>query len=144
MYFCPRVPRPRLYWIDLVIVTSPQCQVVYLLRTASLRFRLKIICIYLSFFFFSFSCFLLGSISRSGTGSLDSLSSIVVNSSRSRTRLSHFSRGIWEIHAEYTCFLRLQLLAKIGFIPQSKGKNPRGLYEISFPLTRMRCLEPVL
>ena len=58
---------------------------------------------------------------------------IVVNSSRSRTRLSHFSRGIWEIHAEYTCFLRLQLLAKIGYIPQCKGKNPRGLYEISFP-----------
>ena len=62
---------------------------------------------------------------------------IVVNSSRSRTRLSHFSRRIWEIHAQYTCFLRLQLLAKIGYIPQFKGKNPRGLYEISFPLTRM-------
>ena len=34
---------------------------------------------------------------------------IVVNSSRSRTRLSHFSRRIWEIHAKYTYFLRLQL-----------------------------------
>ena len=63
---------------------------------------------------------------------------IVINSSRSRTRLSHFSRRIWEIHAEYTCFLRLQLLAKIGYIPQCKGENPRGLYEISFPLTRMQ------
>ena len=63
-------------------------------------------------------------------------SSIVVNNSRSRTRLSHFSRGIWEIHAEYTCFLRLQLLAKIGYITQCKGKNPRGLYEIAFPLER--------
>ena len=36
-----------------------------------------------------------------------------------------------------TCFLRLQLLAQIGYIPQCKGKNPRGLYEISFPLVRM-------
>ena len=62
---------------------------------------------------------------------------IVVNSSRSRTRLSHFSHRIWEIHAEYTCFLRLRLLAKIGYVPQCKGKNPRGLYEISFPLTTM-------
>ena len=62
---------------------------------------------------------------------------IVVNSSRSRTKLSHFSRRIWKIHAEYTCFLRLQLLVKIGYIPQYKWKNPGGLYEISFPLTRM-------
>ena len=52
------------------------------------------------------------------------------------------SRRIWEIHSEYTCFLRLQLLAKIGYIPQFKRKNAKGLYEISFPLTRMPGCRP--
>ena len=46
------------------------------------------------------------------------------------TDLSYFSHRIWEIHAKYACFLRMQLLAKIGYIPQCKGKNPRGLNEI--------------
>ena len=63
---------------------------------------------------------------------MDFSETIVVNSSRSRTRLSHFSRGIWEIHAEYTCFLSQNRL-----YPTMQRENPRGLYEISFPLTRM-------
>ena len=53
------------------------------------------------------------------------------------TDLSYFSHRIWEIHAKYACFLRMQLLAKIGYIPQCKGKNPRGLNEILLPLARM-------
>ena len=53
---------------------------------------------------------------------------IVVNSSRSRTRLSLFSRGIWEIHAEYTCFLRLQLLAKNRLYPtMQREKSERSI-----------------
>ena len=38
-------------------------------------------------------------------------------SALARTDLSPLTNGIWEIHAGCSCFLRLQLLAKIGYIP---------------------------
>ena len=38
-------------------------------------------------------------------------------SALARTDLSPLTNGIWEIHAGCSCFLHLQLLAKISYIP---------------------------
>ena len=45
------------------------------------------------------------------------------DSALSRTDLSPLTNGIWEIHAEYTCFLHLKLKAKICRIPYCKAFN---------------------
>ena len=52
-------------------------------------------------------------------------------SALARTDLSPLTNGIWEIHAGCSCFLHLQLLAKIGYIPYFKASNARDQNEVS-------------
>ena len=55
-----------------------------------------------------------------------------------RTDLSPLTNGIWEIHAGCSCFLHLQLLAKIGYIPQFKASNAIDQNEVSL-ISRECC-----